>query len=91
VLLVPLVEVERSCTGGSTGGQAAAEKRARRRCGPAVLVEGTKIGSLGKLRWVTVVLLVLWIGDGKQRWGLPTLSRSRGRCSVKCGGRSRRN
>jgi hypothetical protein len=78
VLLVPLVEVERSCTGGSTGGRAAAEEGACRQCGPAVLVEGTETGSLGELRWVTVVLLVLWIRDGKRWWGLPTVSRSRG-------------
>jgi hypothetical protein len=66
VLLVPLVGVERSCIGGSTGGRAAAEEGARRHCGPAVLVEETGIGSLGELRWVTAVLLVLWIGDGER-------------------------
>jgi hypothetical protein len=38
VLMMPLVGVERLCTGGSAGGRAAAEERARRRCGPAVLV-----------------------------------------------------
>jgi hypothetical protein len=78
VLLVPLVGVERSCIGGSMGGRAAEEEGARRRCGPAVLVEETGIGSLGELWWVTAVLLVLWIGDGERRWGLPTVSRSRG-------------
>jgi hypothetical protein len=91
VLLVPLVEVERLCTGRSAESRAAAEEGAHRRCGPAALVEETEIGSLGELRWVTAVLLVLWIGDGKWRWGLPPVSRSRGRCPVKCGGRRRRN
>jgi hypothetical protein len=33
VLLVSLVEVERSCTGGSAGGRAAAKLKAHRRCG----------------------------------------------------------
>jgi hypothetical protein len=33
VLLVPLVGVERPCTDRSTGGRAAAELRAHRRCG----------------------------------------------------------
>jgi hypothetical protein len=33
VLLVPWVGVERSCTGGSTGGRVAAEERARRHYG----------------------------------------------------------
>jgi hypothetical protein len=33
VLMVPLVEVERPCTGGSTEGRAAAELEAHRRCG----------------------------------------------------------
>jgi hypothetical protein len=49
VLMMPLVGVERLCTDGSAGGRAAAEERARRRCGPAVLVEETGIGSLGEL------------------------------------------
>jgi hypothetical protein len=62
VMLVPLVGVEGSCTGGSTGGQAAAEERACRRCGPTVLVEEIGIGSLGELRWVTAVLLLHWNG-----------------------------
>jgi hypothetical protein len=62
VLLVPLVGVEGSCTGRSTGGRAAAEERARRRCGPTVLVEEIGIGSLSELRLVMAVLLLHWIG-----------------------------
>jgi hypothetical protein len=65
VLLVPWVGVVRSCTGGSTGGRAAAEEKARRRCGPAVLVEETEIGLLGELRWIVGMLFVLRIGDGE--------------------------
>jgi hypothetical protein len=62
---VPWVGVERSCTGGSTGGRAAAEEKARRRCGPAVLVEETEIGLLGELRWIVGMLFVLRIRDGE--------------------------
>jgi hypothetical protein len=91
VLLVPLVGVERPCTGGSTEGRAAAEEGARRRRGPVIPVEELEIGWLGELRWVVRVLFVLRIGGGERWWGLPTVSRSRGRCPVKCGGRSRRN
>jgi hypothetical protein len=62
VLLVPLVEVKRPCTGGSTGGRAAAEQGARWRCGPAVLVEELEIGLLCELLWVVTMLLMHWIG-----------------------------
>jgi hypothetical protein len=78
VLLVPLVREERSCTGGSTESRAAAEEGARRRRGPAIPVEELEIGWLGELRWVVRVLFVLQIGGGEWRWGLPTVSRSRG-------------
>jgi hypothetical protein len=62
----------RSGWGGSVpAGRRKAERRrrkgARRRRGPVVLVEEIGIGSPDELRWVTAVLLVLWIGDGKQR------------------------
>jgi hypothetical protein len=90
VLLVPLVGVERPCTGSSTESRAAAEGGARRHRGPAIPVEELEIGWLGELRWVVRVLFVLRIGGGERRWGLPTVSRSCGRCPVKCGGRSRR-
>jgi hypothetical protein len=62
VLLVPLVGVERLCTGRSTGGRAAAEEVARRRCGPAVLVEEMEIDLLCELLWVVAMLLMHWIG-----------------------------
>jgi hypothetical protein len=62
VLLVPLVGVERPCTGGSTGGRAAAEEGARRRCDPAVLVEEMEIDLLCELLWVLAMLLMHWIG-----------------------------
>jgi hypothetical protein len=62
VLLVPLVGVVRPCTGGSTGGQAAAEEGARRRCSLAVLVEEMEIGLLCELLWVVAMLLRHWIG-----------------------------
>jgi hypothetical protein len=58
VLMMPSVGVGRFCTSGSARGRAAAEERARRRCGPAVLVEETGIGLLGELRWVMAMLLV---------------------------------
>jgi hypothetical protein len=67
-----------SPTVGRRRGRAAAERGARWRCGPALLVEETGIGSLSELQWVMAVLLVLWIGDGERRWGLPTVSRSNG-------------
>jgi hypothetical protein len=44
VLLVPLVEVKRPCTGGSTGGRAAAELGAHRRCGGDGWVGENEIG-----------------------------------------------
>jgi hypothetical protein len=90
VLLVPLVGVDRPCTGGSTESRVATEEGARRRRGPAIPVEELEIGLLGELRWVVRVLFVLRIGGEERRWGLPTVSRSRGRCPVKCGGWSRR-
>jgi hypothetical protein len=65
VLLVPWIGVERSCASGSTGGRAAAEKEARRCCGPAVLVEEKEIDSLGELRWIVGMLFVLRIEDGE--------------------------
>jgi hypothetical protein len=68
VLLVPSVGVKRPCTGGSTGGRAAAELGLRRHCGPAIPVKETGIGSLGELRRVAGVLFVLRIGNGEQRW-----------------------
>jgi hypothetical protein len=80
-----------SATVGRRRGRAAAEEGACRCCGPAVLVEETWIGLLSELQWVTAVLFVFQIGGGERWWGLPTVSRSRGRCPVKCGGRSRRN
>jgi hypothetical protein len=61
VLLVPLTGMKRLCTGGSTGGRAAAEEGARRRCGPAVLVEEMEIDLLCELLWVVAMLLMHWI------------------------------
>jgi hypothetical protein len=40
----------------------AAEEGARRRCGPAVLVEEMEIGLLCELLWVVALLLLHWIG-----------------------------
>jgi hypothetical protein len=91
VLMMPLVGVERLCTGRSAGGRAAVEERARRRCGPAVLVEETGIGSLGELQWVTAMLLLHWIGDSGTAVGLLTVTRDGGGDRVTGDDRSRRD
>jgi hypothetical protein len=52
VLMVPLIGAKRFCIGGSTGAERRRRKGAHRRCGPAVLVEETGIGSLDELRWI---------------------------------------
>jgi hypothetical protein len=52
---------------GRRRGRAAAEERARRRYGPAVLVEEAGIDLLNELEWITAVLLALWIGGGERR------------------------
>jgi hypothetical protein len=91
VLMMSLVGVGRLCIGGSAGGRAAAEGRARWHYGPAVLVEKNGIGSLDELRWVTAMLLVRWIGDWGAAVGLPTVTRDSGGDWVTGGDRSRRD
>jgi hypothetical protein len=65
-------------------------KEARRRCGPAVLVEELEIGLLDELRWIVEMLFVLRIGDGEQWWRLTTVSRSRGGGPVRGGAGARK-
>jgi hypothetical protein len=61
----------------------AAELELRRRCGPAIPVKETGIGSLGELRRVARVLFVLRIGNGEQRWRLSTVGSGGGEGPVK--------
>jgi hypothetical protein len=65
VLLMPWVGVERLCTSGSAGGQAAVEQGACRRCGPAIPVDELGIGLLSELRWIVGELFVLRVEDGE--------------------------
>jgi hypothetical protein len=67
------------------------EEGARRRCGPAVLVEEMEIGFLCELLWVMAMLLMHWIGVWGSWWWLSTMTRDGGGGRVKGGDRSRRN
>jgi hypothetical protein len=67
--------------GGSTGrrrGRAAVEARAHWRSGPIVPVHEGEIGRAGEHQWVTGMLFVHWIRDGRRRGQLSTAARGRG-------------
>jgi hypothetical protein len=52
-------------------------------------VHESEIGRVGELEWVTGMLFVHWIGDGKRRGWLSTVSRGSGGAPAGCGGRNR--
>jgi hypothetical protein len=74
---------------GQRRGRAVAETRAHRRSGPVVPVHESEIGWAGELQWVTGMLFVHWIGDGKRRGRLTTAARGCDGGPVRCGGRER--
>jgi hypothetical protein len=51
-------------------------------------VQESEIGRVGELQWVTGMLFMHWIGDGKQHGWLSTVSRGSGGAPVGCGGRN---
>jgi hypothetical protein len=54
---------------GRRRGRAGDGTGARWHCGSAIPVEEIGIGLLGEIRWVAVVLFVLWIGMGSSGGG----------------------
>jgi hypothetical protein len=91
VLLVTLVGVERPCTGGSTGGRAAEELGAHRRCGEWCRMQENEIGGAEEHQRVTAELWLHWIRVRGWCGWLSTMARYGGGGRVMGGDRSRRN
>jgi hypothetical protein len=81
---------ERRRSGGTTARRAAAEARVHRHSGPVVLVQESEIGRAGEHQWVAGVLEEHWVGNGKRRRRLSTVSRGSSGAPARRGARGER-